>query len=120
MDDHDQYEDMLRFVDIVSDSGCISFSVHARKAWLSGLSPKRKSDHPPLRYEEVYRLKKERPSLFIEINGGITDWTSIDEHLKHVDAVMLGRAAYSDPRLFLKQTNAYFLKWKPRHQLWPL
>ena len=108
VDDHDQYEDMLRFVDIVSESGCISFSVHARKAWLSGLSPKQNRNVPPLRYEEVYRLKAERPSLFIEINGGITSWEAIDEHLKHVDAVMLGRAAYSDPRLFFEADQRLF------------
>ena len=108
VDDVDQYEDMLRFIDIVSESECDGFSVHARKAWLSGLSPKENRNVPPLRYDEVYRLKRERPDLFIEINGGITSWEGITEHLNHVDAVMLGRAAYRYPRLFLEADQQLF------------
>ena len=113
VDDVDQYEDMLRFVDIVSEADCTHFSVHARKAWLSGLSPKENRTIPPLRYEEVYRLKAERPELFIEINGGITSWEEIDEHLQHVDAVMLGRAAYSRPRLFFQADQRLFPHLEP-------
>ena len=108
VDDVDQYEDMLRFIDIVSAAGCDSFSVHARKAWLSGLSPKENRTIPPLRYEEIYQLKRERPHLFIEINGGIVDWPSIEVHLQYVDAVMLGRAAYSNPRLFFEADRRLF------------
>jgi tRNA-dihydrouridine synthase A len=97
VDDLDRYEDMLRFVDVVSRAGADRFSVHARKAWLQGLSPKENRTVPPLRYEEVYRLKAERPHLQIEINGGILTLEATREHLRHVDAVMVGRAAYDDP-----------------------
>lgn len=100
IDDIDSYEHMERFVRVVSDAGCDRFSVHARKAWLSGLSPKENRDVPPLRYEDVYRLKRERPELQIEINGGVRSFSEVSDHLKHVDAVMLGRAAYDDPYLF--------------------
>ena len=113
VDDVDRYEDMLRFVDIVSEEECDGFSVHARKAWLSGLSPKENRNIPPLRYEEIYRLKRERPHLFIEINGGIKTWDEIDEHLKHVDAVMLGRGAYSNPRLFMEADQRLFPSESP-------
>lgn len=108
VDDVDQYEDMLRFVDVVAEAGADGFTVHARKAWLSGLSPKQNRTVPPLRYEEVYRLKRERPTLNIELNGGICEWDEIHTHLQHVDAVMLGRAAYSNPRLFLKADTLIF------------
>lgn len=101
IDDIDKYEDMLRFVDIVAQSGASQrFTVHARKAWLQGLSPKENRDIPPLRYEEVYRLKQARPELKIEINGGIKTMQETLEHLKHVDAVMIGRAAYDRPYNF--------------------
>ncbi|HSL81153.1 MAG TPA: tRNA dihydrouridine(20/20a) synthase DusA [Thermoanaerobaculia bacterium] len=96
-DDLDRYEDMLRFVDTVAAAGCDRFTVHARKAWLKGLSPKENRDVPPLRYEEVYRLKEERPELVIEINGGIVSLAAAREHLARVDAVMMGRTAYDDP-----------------------
>lgn len=96
-DDRDRYEDMLGFVDRVAAAGCDRFTVHARKAWLSGLSPKENRNVPPLRYDDVYRLKRERPELPIEINGGIAGLSVIREHLDAVDAVMLGRAAYDDP-----------------------
>jgi tRNA-dihydrouridine synthase A len=100
IDDRDRYEDMANFVRIVSEAGCRRFTVHARKAWLQGLSPKENRDIPPLRYEDVYRLKQEYPHLFIEINGGITSLERVREHLNFVDAVMIGRAAYDDPYLF--------------------
>ncbi len=100
VDDLDRYEDMLNFVDIVSQAGSDRFSVHARKAWLSGLSPKENRNVPPLRYEDVYRLKRERPGLVVEINGGITTIDETLTHLAHVDAVMIGRAAYDQPGLF--------------------
>jgi tRNA-dihydrouridine synthase A len=115
VDDVDRYEDMLRFVDIVSESGCDGFSVHARKAWLSGLSPKENRKIPPLRYEEVYRLKQERPHLFVEINGGVLDWEDINLHLKYVDAVMIGRGAYNKPRLFFEADRRLFPELVPAH-----
>ncbi len=100
IDDLDRYEDMLNFVDTVARAGCWRFSVHARKAWLQGLSPKENRSVPPLRYDDVYRLKRDRPQLDIEINGGIKTLAEAQEHLQHVDAVMIGRAAYDDPYLF--------------------
>lgn len=102
VDDQADYADLLRFVDTVAAGGCDSFAVHARKAWLKGLSPKENREVPPLRYERVYRLKQERPDLTILINGGITDADAVDEHLRHVDGVMIGRAAYHEP-YFLHQ-----------------
>jgi tRNA-dihydrouridine synthase A len=100
IDDRDRYEDMREFVKIVSEAGCRNFTVHARKAWLQGLSPKENRDVPPLRYEDVYRLKQEFPHLFIEINGGITTLKQVSNFLNRVDGVMIGRAAYDDPYLF--------------------
>lgn len=100
IDDLDRYEDLVNFVRIVSDAGCQYFTVHARKAWLKGLSPKENRDIPLLRYEDVYRLKEDFPHLFIEINGGITNLEQVKQHLKLVDAVMIGRAAYDNPYLF--------------------
>ncbi|MEO1669661.1 MAG: tRNA dihydrouridine(20/20a) synthase DusA [Cyanobacteria bacterium J06631_2] len=100
VDECDRYEDMTNFIKIVSEAGCKNFSVHARKAWLQGLSPKENRDVPPLRYEDVYRLKQDFPHLFIEINGGITTLEQTKAHLKSVDAVMIGRAAYDRPYTF--------------------
>ncbi|MGI0491540.1 tRNA dihydrouridine(20/20a) synthase DusA [Alkalinema pantanalense CENA528] len=100
VDDRDSYEDMVSFVKTVAATGCTRFSVHARKAWLKGLSPKENRDVPPLRYEEVYRLKREFPNLTIEINGGIITLVQAKAQLQHIDAVMIGRAAYDNPYLF--------------------
>ncbi|MDH5547746.1 MAG: tRNA dihydrouridine(20/20a) synthase DusA [Gammaproteobacteria bacterium] len=99
IDDMDSYDDMRHFVDIVAEGGCQVFIVHARKAWLQGLSPKENREIPPLRYEDVYRLKQERKDLEIIINGGITDLTQVKHHLEKTDGVMLGRAAYHNPYL---------------------
>ncbi len=96
-DDQDSYESMRNFVDIVADAGCDRFSVHARKAWLKGLSPKANRNIPPLRYDLVWRLKSERPDLLIEINGGILDLATTQQQLAHVDGVMVGRAAWDTP-----------------------
>ncbi|MBW4505376.1 MAG: tRNA dihydrouridine(20/20a) synthase DusA [Scytonematopsis contorta HA4267-MV1] len=100
IDDLDSYEDMANFVRIVSQTGCQRFTVHARKAWLQGLSPKENRDIPPLRYGDVHRLKQEFPHLFIEINGGFSTLQQVREQLQLVDAVMIGRAAYDNPYLF--------------------
>jgi len=91
---------MLHFVTTVSRAGCDRFSVHARKAWLDGLSPKDNRTIPPLRYEDVWRLKRELPHLWVEINGGVRSLGEAAQHLDRVDAVMIGRAAYDDPWLF--------------------
>lgn len=100
IDDRDSYEDLANFVRIVSEAGCDRFIVHARKAWLQGLSPKENREIPPLRYEDVYRLKQEFPHLTIVINGGIKTLPEIKQHLQKVDGVMIGRAAIDNPYLF--------------------
>jgi tRNA-dihydrouridine synthase A len=97
VDEQEDYVSLLEFIDAIAATGCDSFVVHARKAWLQGLSPKENREVPPLRYEQVYRLKQERPRLTIVINGGIVESQAAHEHLQHVDGVMLGRAAYHDP-----------------------
>ena len=108
VDDLDRYEDMQNFVRILAEAGCQRFSVHARKAWLQGLSPKDNREVPPLRYADVHRLKKEFPHLFIEINGGFTTLEQAHEQLQHVDAVMIGRAAYDNPYLFATSDREFF------------
>jgi tRNA-dihydrouridine synthase A len=97
IDKTESYEFVRDFVGTVADAGCKVFLVHARNAWLKGLSPKENRDIPPLRYEMVYRLKQEFPDLTICINGGITTTVEVREHLKHVDGVMIGREAYHNP-----------------------
>lgn len=108
IDDIDRYEDMARFVDTVARAGADRFSIHARKAWLQGLSPKENRTIPPLRYSEVHRLKREFSHLVIEINGGIRDLDHAATHLERVDAVMIGRAAYEDPWLFAGVDRRFF------------
>ena len=100
VDELDRYEDMARFVEIVAEAGCDRFTIHARKAWLRGLSPKQNRTVPPLRYADVHRLARARPDLGVEINGGLRSLDAILEQLEHVDAAMIGRAAWDDPWLF--------------------
>jgi tRNA-dihydrouridine synthase A len=88
--------------------GCTRFIVHARKAWLQGLSPKENRDVPPLRYELVHRLKAEFPHLDISINGGIRTLDAAAEHLRHVDGVMIGRAAYENPYILADADRRFF------------
>ena len=99
IDDMQSYDEMLHFVDTVAAAGCTHFVVHARIAILQGLSPKENREVPPLRYEDVYRLKRERPNLTIEINGGIKTFEETQQHLQYVDGVMIGREAYHNPYL---------------------
>lgn len=99
IDEMQSYEEMLHFVDTVAKTGCTHFVVHARIAILQGLSPKENREVPPLRYDDVYRLKRERPHLTIEINGGIKTVAETKAHLAHVDGVMIGREAYHNPYL---------------------
>ncbi|MBD2578669.1 tRNA dihydrouridine(20/20a) synthase DusA [Oscillatoria sp. FACHB-1406] len=113
IDERDRYEDMAEFVRIVAAAGCQRFSVHARKAWLKGLSPKENRTIPPLRYPDVYRLKQEFPHLEIEINGGITTLEQAKEHLQFVDAVMIGRAAYDNPYLFATCDRDFYGETEP-------
>lgn len=102
------YEDLARFVKTVATAGCDRFVVHARIAVLGGLSPKENRSVPPLRYEDVYRLKEEHPGLRIEINGGITTLDRARSHLERVDGVMIGRAAYDDPYLLASADRDLF------------
>jgi tRNA-dihydrouridine synthase A len=99
VDDQDPEAALFTLVDACADAGVTTVAVHARKAWLQGLSPKENRDIPPLDYPLVYRLKAERPALTIAINGGVADLDEAEAHLTHVDGVMLGRAAYHDPGL---------------------
>jgi tRNA-dihydrouridine synthase A len=99
IDDQDDDLDLEAFIATVAQSGCTTFIVHARKAWLKGLSPKENREIPPLNYDRVYRLKAKHPGLSIIINGGITSIAACKTHLAHVDGVMLGRAAYQTPWL---------------------
>lgn len=108
VDTLDRYEDMANFVRIVSEAGADRFSVHARKAWLQGLSPKENRTVPPLRYEDVYRLKREFPQLTIELNGGVKTLDAVHMHLEHVDGVMIGRAAYEHPYLFATVDQTFY------------
>mgnify|MGYP002755315804 FL=1 len=103
----DKYEDMLNFVNVTEKAGVNKFIVHSRIAILAGLDPKQNREIPPLRHEEVYRLKKDKPNLHIEINGGIKTIEQIDEHLKHVDSVMLGREIYDNP-MILTEFGKYY------------
>jgi tRNA-dihydrouridine synthase A len=99
IDDADSYDHLRAFVDAVAAAGCRVFIVHARKAWLKGLSPKQNRTVPPLRHAEVHRLKAERPDLFIATNGGVLSLAEASVHLAHVDSVMIGRAACDNPWL---------------------
>ncbi len=97
IDDQDDYEGLHRFISTVAQAGCKTFIIHARKAWLKGLSPKENREIPPLRYALVYQIKQEFPQLEILINGGITTLEQCQMHLQHVDGVMVGREAYHNP-----------------------
>jgi tRNA-dihydrouridine synthase A len=108
IDDQDAEESLDRFIDQVAEAGCTTFIVHARKAWLEGLSPKENRAVPPLDHGRVYRLKARRPDLEIVINGGIGSFAEAQPHLAHVDGVMLGRAAYADPYLLAEVDRALY------------
>lgn len=99
VDDHDSEEHLHQFVDTIAQSGCDVFIVHARKAWLQGLSPKENREIPPLLYDRVFALKQAFPHLTIVINGGITNLSVCHDLLENVDGVMLGREAYHNPFL---------------------
>jgi tRNA-dihydrouridine synthase A len=120
VDDVDSYEDLVKFVSIVAQTGCQRFSVHARKAWLQGLSPKENREVPPLRYEDVHRLKQDFPHLSIEINGGFTSLDQVQTQLQVVDAVMIGRAIYDNPYLLADADRQIYGETTPppsRHQI---
>jgi tRNA-dihydrouridine synthase A len=108
VDDQDPEEALNRLTDAVVAAGCDALTVHARKAWLQGLSPKENRDIPPLDYPRVYRLKQARPDLPIAINGGVKTMAEVREHLRHVDGVMLGRIAYQEPEILLSVDRELF------------
>ena len=108
IDDQDSEADFARFIETVAAAGCDTFIVHARKAWLRGLSPKENRELPPLDYQRVYRLKAARPDLTIIVNGGIRTLGEAEAHLAHVDGVMLGRAAYQNPALLISVDERFF------------
>jgi tRNA-dihydrouridine synthase A len=108
IDEQDSERDFQRFIETVAAAGCKTFIVHARKAWLSGLSPKENREIPPLDYARVYRLKSSRPDLEIVINGGVETLDAAAAHLDHVDGVMLGRAAYQNPAILAEVDQRFF------------
>jgi tRNA-dihydrouridine synthase A len=105
IDDLDSFEHLHQFVETVRQSGCTSFTIHARKAILQGLSPKENRDIPPLIYDHVYRIKALYPELEIIINGGIKTLAECDQHLERVDGVMIGREAYQNPWPLLSEVD---------------
>ena len=108
VDDDHEWARFIAFIDTIAEAGCVTFVVHARNAWLQGLSPKENREVPPLRYDWAYRLKRERPALQVMVNGGIADAAEATAHLEHVDGAMLGRAAYHDPHLLHRLDIAWF------------
>ncbi|PMR75514.1 tRNA dihydrouridine(20/20a) synthase DusA [Billgrantia endophytica] len=108
IDDQDEDADLEHFISQVADAGCEVFIVHARKAWLQGLSPKQNRDVPPLNYPRVHRLKASRPELHIGINGGIKTLEECRHHLARVDSVMIGREAYQNPWLLAGVDQALY------------
>jgi len=108
VDDQDEDEDFLGFVDRVAAAGCKVFIVHARKAWLKGLSPKENREIPPLNHPRVHRLKRERPGLVVVANGGLASVAAVRDSLARVDGVMIGRAAYHEPWLLAELEAAIF------------
>ncbi|HOZ23706.1 MAG TPA: tRNA dihydrouridine(20/20a) synthase DusA [Thermomonas sp.] len=108
VDDDHEWARFLAFIDTIAAAGCVTFVVHARNAWLQGLSPKENREVPPLRYDWAYRLKQERPTLQVVVNGGIADAAEATAHLGHVNGAMLGRAAYHTPYLLHELDVAWF------------
>ncbi len=117
IDHHDSYEFMKGFVETVAEAGCTHFIAHARIAWLQGLSPKQNREIPPLRYDDIYRLKQDFPMLTIEINGGIDQMSAIREHLQYVDGVMIGRAFYHNPYLMAECNELWGLPMPSRRDI---
>ncbi len=108
IDDQDDEEDLENFIATVTQSGCTAFIVHARKAWLKGLSPKENREVPPLNYARVHALKQSHPELTIIINGGLADLDEAEAQLQHVNGVMLGRAAYQTPWILHDVDRRFF------------
>ncbi len=113
IDHQDSYEELANFVQLVSEAGCRTICIHARKAWLSGLSPRQNREVPPLKYDVVYRVKQDFPELEVILNGGITTLQQCKEHMQHVDGVMLGRAICHNPYLLAEVDREIFHETRP-------
>jgi tRNA-dihydrouridine synthase A len=108
VDEHDSYAELFRFVTALVETGVDGIIIHARKAWLQGLSPKQNREVPPLDYERVYQIKTDFPQLPVQINGGISSLQAVRQHLQKTDGVMLGRAAYHNPWLLAEVETALY------------
>lgn len=108
IDDMDSYEELCQFIETVKKTGCHTFILHARKAWLKGLSPKQNRDIPPLQYDRVYQIKQDYPQLEILINGGITTLDEVATHITKTDGVMIGREAYQNPYLLAEVDQRFY------------
>ena len=108
IDDMEDYQGLVGFVGKVAECGCTTFVVHARKAWLQGLSPKQNREIPPLQYPMVYDLKRQFPELEIIINGGLHTLALCEEQMPHVDGVMVGREAYSNPYILAEVDRRFY------------
>jgi tRNA-dihydrouridine synthase A len=108
IDDMDSYEQLTRFVEMVSRAGCSTFIVHARKAWLHGLSPKQNREVPPLQYAVVEQLKRDFPQLEVIINGGFKTLAQVEQRLQILDGVMIGREAYQNPWILAEADRRIF------------
>ncbi|MGQ0742557.1 MAG: tRNA dihydrouridine(20/20a) synthase DusA [Alphaproteobacteria bacterium] len=108
VDDQDPQCSLRALVDACAEAGATVFTVHARKAWLAGISPRENRDVPPLDYELVYALKRERPQLTVAVNGGIRSLDEAENHLRHVDGVMMGRAVYQTPAILAEVDARFF------------
>ncbi|WP_422126357.1 tRNA dihydrouridine(20/20a) synthase DusA [Thioalkalivibrio sulfidiphilus] len=120
IDDRDSYEELTAFIDTVHRAGCQTFIIHARKAWLQGLSPRENREVPPLRHDWVFRLKQDFPELEIILNGGVKDLDTVGEALRLVDGVMLGREAYHNPYVLAQVDGRFYGDAHPipsRHQV---
>lgn len=111
VDNKDSYEELYAFIETIASTDCKTFIIHARKAWLEGLSPKQNREIPPLQYEVVHQIKRDFPQLQIILNGGLKTLDEIELQLPYVDGVMIGRAAYTNP-YFLAEIQAKYLKNK--------
>lgn len=132
IDECDDYAFLQKFIETVQQAPCHTFIIHARKAWLKGLSPKQNREIPPLNYDRVYQLKKDYPHLNIIINGGITTHEQVAQHLQHVDGAMIGRSAYENPfywaqnkalsrkEIILQYLDYMNIQAQNGHHIWPM
>lgn len=119
VDHQDSYENLYQFIQLVASAGCNVFIIHARKAWLDGLSPKENREIPPLQYDVVHKIKKDFPHLEIVLNGGIKTLAQIEEQISHIDGIMIGREAYANPYFLAQIHDKYYDNQKSlvRHEI---